>query len=456
MNGHEIAPTQAGRRIDTLDLLRGFAICGILLMNIPVMGGIGFSQGLPWPMLWNADWIALVLQLLFFEGTMRGLFTVLFGAAMFLMLRAPSSMGTDGMGLDGADPEAGRFDVWARRCLALMLLGVVQWAAFLWPGEILWNYGLCGLLLLGFRTLRPRALMVWAGVFLAGLSLMTAVTRYEQADLQRTSLVAQEAKAAGHALSEEQNEAIKQVATMRAQIHPDAAAVKAEVAQRTSLPGVLFWSLNMWAEFNLSAKGWETVAESLGFMLLGMALLRTGILSGEAQPRLYWRLVVIGYPLGLGLRAVGLAYSARMGFNIAPELVIPLASALKGGCYEVARLAVMFGHLGLIVGLYQRGMLGRAWPVRAMGRMALSIYSLQSILTSLLFYGFGQIGHFGFAGLMGIAVAIWLVTCAFAVWWLSFSAMGPAEYVLRRLAYGAGLAHGRQLTGRGTEPVHAA
>lgn len=49
MNGHEIAPTQAGRRIDTLDLLRGFAICGILLMNIPVMGGIGFSQGLPRP-----------------------------------------------------------------------------------------------------------------------------------------------------------------------------------------------------------------------------------------------------------------------------------------------------------------------------------------------------------------------------------------------------------------------
>lgn len=456
MNGHEIAPTQAGRRIDTLDLLRGFAICGILLMNIPVMGGIGFSQGLPRPMHWNADWIALVLQLLFFEGTMRGLFTVLFGAAMLLMLRGPNGVGSDRMGSDDAGPEAGRFDVWARRCLALMLLGVVQWAVFLWPGEILWNYGLCGLLLLGFRTLRSRALLAWAGLFLAGLSLLTAVTRYEQADLQRTSLIAQEAKAAGHALSEEQNEAIKQVATMRAQVHPDAAAVKAEVAQRTSLPGVLLWSLNMWAEFNLSAKGWETVAESLGFMLLGMALLRTGILGGEARPRLYWRLVVIGYPLGLGLRAVGLAYSARMGFDIVPELVIPLASALKGGCYEVARLAVMFGHLGLIVGLYQRGMLGRAWPVRAMGRMALTIYSLQSILTSLLFYGFGQVGHFGFAGLMGIAVAIWLVTCTFAVWWLSFNAMGPAEYVLRRLAYGARLARGRQLTAGGTEPVHAA
>ncbi|GAB7552113.1 hypothetical protein NRB_16150 [Novosphingobium sp. 11B] len=212
----------------------------------------------------------------------------------------------------------------------------------------------------------------------------------------------------------------------------------------------------MWAEFNLSAKGWETVAESLGFMLLGMALLRTGTLSGQARPELYWRLVAIGYPLGLSLRAVGLAYSARMGFDIEPEMAIPLANALRGGFYEVARLAIMFGHLGLIVGLYQRGMLGLAWPVRAMGRMALTIYSLQSILTSLLFYGFGQVGHFGFAAMVGIAVAIWLVTCAFAVWWLSFNAMGPAEYVLRRLAYGARLGRGRQLTGRGMEPVHAA
>ena len=137
-----VAPVAAAERIETLDVLRGVAICGILLMNIPVMGAIGETEGIFYPAGWDADWIGWVIQRVLFEGTMRGLFTILFGAGMLLMLRKA----------EGADPEVVAFDVWARRCLALMFLGVVQFALFFWPGEILWTYGVSGFALLAFRT----------------------------------------------------------------------------------------------------------------------------------------------------------------------------------------------------------------------------------------------------------------------------------------------------------------
>ena len=81
------ASIAANERIDTLDLLRGVAICGILLMNIPAMGGLWEVDHPPFPAAWTIDWATYGIQRFFFEGSMRGLFTLLFGSGMLVMLR---------------------------------------------------------------------------------------------------------------------------------------------------------------------------------------------------------------------------------------------------------------------------------------------------------------------------------------------------------------------------------
>jgi uncharacterized protein len=424
--GQRPAPTAAQARIDTLDILRGVAICGILLMNIPIMGGIPALGGPRLPAAWNADWIVAGVQTILFEGTMRGLFTLLFGAGMLLMLRRA----------EGADPRPEPIDVWTRRCLALMGLGIVQFAIFLWPGEILWTYGLTGLALLAFRTARIRSLLIAAAILIVGLTGWYLIQNTEQIATLRASVPAAAAQAAGRDLSEGQEDALDAVEEIRKVRHPTAHEIAAEYEQRTHLLPLVGWSTELWAEWNLGTEQWPWLAESLAFMLVGMALYRSGILTGQAPTRTYAQLAAIGYGVGLPLRAILFAWQAQSGFDGPPGSPDAAMIYYEQLIEQPARLLITLGHVGGVILLVRAGALGRAWTLRALGRMALTVYSLQSILTSVLFYGFGTVGRFGFATLEAIAVAIWIVTAAFALWWLRHFEIGPAEWLLRAIAYG--------------------
>ncbi len=419
------APVKLEERIDTLDLLRGVAICGILLMNIPFMGMTGEIDQPFFPARWNASWILWGIQQVFFEGTMRGLFTMLFGAGMLLMLRRA----------EGTDPRVAPFDVWTRRCIALMVLGVVQWTLFFWPGEILYLYGISGLFLLVLRTARPRTLLIVAALALAGFSWSGGHRSYERATLLQSSIQATAAKAAGKKLTEEQDKAIKAADKAREDYHPTPKDVAKEKTQRTHLPSLWGWSWNVWWEFNISDRVWEDVLECIGFMAVGMALYRTGVLTGAASGATYAWMMAIGYGAGLGIRLFFLWFGARTGYDLDIAKIIPAYSAFKNAAYEPVRLLITIGHVGLLLTLWRAGALGRAVTLRALGRMALTVYSLQSILTSILFYGLGYVGAFDFAGLMLAAGLIWIATALFCRFWLARHEMGPAEAFLRAVAY---------------------
>lgn len=134
------APVIERDRLGSLDVLRGVAVCGILLMNIAMMGMLGDIARPPLPAMLDADWITYVGVRTFFSGTMRGLFTLLFGAGMLIMLRRADEIGGEGS-----------IQAYLTRCFALILLGAANFAIFLWPGEILFNYGVVGMVLLLFR-----------------------------------------------------------------------------------------------------------------------------------------------------------------------------------------------------------------------------------------------------------------------------------------------------------------
>jgi uncharacterized protein len=423
----QLAPVAATARIDTLDLLRGVAICGILLMNIPIMGGIpALSNALTYPAGWNRDWIAFAVQSILFEGTMRGLFTLLFGAGMLLMLRRA----------EGPSGQVAPIDVWTRRCLILMALGIVQFALFFWPGEILWTYGCVGLALLAFRTVRPRMLLIWAAILLIGLAGWYAKEAHDQIASARVTATALAEQRVGRPLTEAQENAIEAIDETRRDRHAKPAEIAAEREERTNLVPLFWWSTDQWVEWNLGYENWPWVAETLAFMLIGMALYRWGVLTGDARGSTYLWLALMGYCGGIALRSFLFAWQAQTSFDPPPGTADAALAYFHAFEEQPSRLLITLGHVGLIVGLFRKGVFGRAWPVRAMGRMALTVYSLQSILTSILFYGFGYVGAFQFAALQAIAVGIWALTGFFAIWWLRYFDMGPAEWLLRAAAYG--------------------
>lgn len=171
-------------------------------------------------------------------------------------------------------------------------------------------------------------------------------------------------------------------------------------------------------------------------MLIGIALYRTGFLTGAAATKTYVLVAVIGYGFGLSVRVANLAWMARTGFELDPNRLVPTISVLRSFLYEPARLGVTMGHLAVITILFKGGGLGGAKALRALGRMSLTTYTLQSLLTSLLFYGLGLVGAMSFTELMATSVAIWVATGAVALLWIQKFSMGPAEWLIRALSYG--------------------
>jgi uncharacterized protein len=416
-----VGPIEQSARISSLDILRGLAALGILLMNIPVMGGSWKWSLPPLPARFDVDWIAFCLQDVGVQGSMRGLFTLLFGAGMMVMLTRP-------------DParEAAAVQAYFTRCFALMLLGVINFALFLWPGEILFNYGVSGMVLFLFRKAEPRLLTIAATTMMVMMTLGYTVSFGDKLDMMQRAEAAAALKVQGHRLSPEQARAVSdREAAIAAVLSPQARA--AERRARSSLATLPGWSMKTWLDYNMDGfRSILGVVESVTFMLVGILLFRAGVLTGQRTARFYGWLAIGGLVPGLMLRGGMEVLRWRAGF-------LPDASVLIGELlfYEVGRLAMTLGVLGLVMVLFQAGWLRVVGGVlAAVGRMALTTYIGQSIITAVIFYAAGFYGELGFARLMGLAMLIWIAQGAFSVLWLRFFEMGPAEWLLRWVTYG--------------------
>ena len=417
----KITSVSPHQRLESLDLLRGFALCGILLVNIMMMGGFWgqYHPELP-PTLANPDWSAWIIQHLFVQGSMRGLFTLLFGAGMLLI----TLRGEDGRGTIQAA------DVYFRRCMALLALGVFNATALLFPGDILYVYGLSGFLLFVFRAARPRTLIALSAALLLLLTVESAaVGAYQAMEARRGAELATQVEA-GAILSAEDAEAMKvHVRAQEAQtLTPE--TIAEETAARTGgVVGLLKWSVRTWLDYAASSYTITLVIESVAFMLLGMALFKLGVLGGARSLGFYLTLAGVGYALGLAVNGAQAMMLWSSQFSI--------ESWAAQTSYELGRCAMTLGHVGLLLSLWKLkalGFVGRA--LRNLGRMALTNYLAQSAIASLLFYGLNLWGKLDWWGLWGVAAGIWLFQAVFSVLWLRIFNMGPLEWALRWFAYG--------------------
>ncbi len=369
-------------RIAAIDALRGFALVGILLINITEMGGpIDADHPASAPSLLDGDWQVWWAANLFVNGAFRGLFSMLFGASTLLFLR-----------------EGAREAAFLRRCAWLFVFGLVNETALLWPGDILVIYALAGPALLLFRNAEPRYALYAAAILLFVLALWPY-------------LVPHGSSVAGSAGEQ-------------------AAALAAERSARLGSYGdTLGFMLRTAWDWTYTPKFLWWILDAMAFMLIGMALHRFGVFSATARTGTYALFAFAGFGIGLPLRG----WLAWQAFHNGGDF--PL---MADAAFQFGRLLMTFGWLGAFMLVWK----STPWrilfaPLSALGRMALTGYLLQSALAAFLFSGFGLglWGAFNGPQMWALVPLIMAVIALFSMAWLSRFQMGPTEWLWRALIF---------------------
>lgn len=398
----------AASRIPALDLLRGIAVLGILAVNIASFaapGSASFSPDQPAPAS-LIDRLAFDAMLVLFEGKMRTLFSILFGASMLLFVERAEAIGRDGARLQ------------VRRLGWLALFGYGHFL-LLWDGDILFLYALVGMVALGMRQASPlgmtlAALLLFAGWQGAGLAMWGENVAAERAVRAGTATPAQaRLHASTLAFEQKEDDADRAEAPLSLAGH-----VGSRLADRPFYP------------FKLVIFAW---GETLPMMLIGMALLRSGFFTGQWRRERLWQLALFGLGLG-GAATLGFVqWSASNGY---PLVAMRLALGFLLG---FPHLLMALGY-GALVMLAAPRLLASAAGRRleAAGRAALSNYLGTSLVMVAIFsgWGLGWFGQFGAFAQWGFVLLGWALMLAWSKPWLDRFSQGPFEWLWRSLTEG--------------------
>ncbi|WP_199553790.1 DUF418 domain-containing protein [Sandaracinobacteroides hominis] len=394
-------------RVTSIDTIRGVAVLGILVMNIigfayagaaylnPQYTGGETSSNLS---LWAVAYVA-------FDGKMRSLFAMLFGASMLLM--AEGSAGN----------ETSRH---VARMAVLFLFGMVH-ASLLWSGDILLPFALAGLAVFPLRHIPANRL------FLFGVIALGA-----QAAINLSfGLQALAAEAAIHAPNPGKA-AIEAWNSLRSVTQSDPADVARETAMyRGSLPQILAirHEAVLFARFFLLP--FEFFSETVGLMLIGMGLYRLNWWQGSFDTRHYVKVALILVPVGWGI-------SALLGWRFYSSGFAPAVFFFTDAARVLIAPLVAIGYAAKIISIVKLGLFPRLLSrLAACGRMALTNYLTASILANLVFTGIGLslYGQLTRPQVYGVVLAVWAVQLAWSKPWLQHFRYGPFEWLWRSLAH---------------------
>lgn len=407
------------QRIEALDFLRGVALCGILLMNIT---GFGLPDAYTNPRnAGGADGINLVtwaITEIGFEGTQRALFSMLFGASVILFTSRLEAQG-----------RADVADIYMRRNLWLIGFGMVNAFVLLWHGDILYTYGIVALFLFAFRKLAAKWLLtIGLAALLAGAAWNLGDTRAALA-AHAPYPAAAAARDSGAELSPAQEAAISAWENARSEFKSTPEGIAETIqAHRSGYFGALAHvsRINMiFQSYGL----YRYFFDIFGMMMIGMALFKLGVLTLERRTRVYVAMMLGGYAIGLATNAVETKWIMDHQFSA-------LAFAEVKGTYDLGRLAMTIGHLGLLLLFVRGGMMG--WLRRAfaaVGQMAVTNYLMHSAVALVLFIILGWYGQLERHQLYYVVFATWAVQLAASPLWLRHFRFGPVEWLWRSLTY---------------------
>jgi uncharacterized protein len=415
------SPVATTERIDAIDKLRGIAGAGILVMNIYAFAMPFRAYGDPLA-YGGTEWYNLgtwFFTHIFFDQKFLPIFSMLFGAGLVMMASRAEAKGVRYGG------------IWYRRSFWLMMIGVAH-GYLIWFGDILFHYALFGMFIYPLRNRKPRTLIIIACIVLPVALALGAGSAVYMQKLQAASVEIGELQAAGEELSEEQEEQFQKWEEMGIFLGPSEVVVQKDLdGYQRSYPEVFVHRVPVTAMMQSQATLF-IVWRVGGLMLLGMALMKLGVLSGERSTAYYKKLMLAGYAFGVPI----VLFSA---YDLSAHQWDAMYMLRVGGMWNyVGSIPMSLGHIAVFMLIIKSGALRNLMErFAALGRMALTNYLMHSVVMTTVFYGYGL-------GLYGTIPRIWqmlfvIAMVGFQLWfspfWLRNYRFGPVEWLWRSLTY---------------------
>ena len=393
------SPVKTSQRIVSLDVLRGFALLGILIVNIQSFAMISGAYNNPtaYGDLRGSNYAVWFGTHLFFDSKMMAIFSMLFGAGITLMYSR--AVGQSGKG------------AWLhyRRMFWLVLFGLAH-AHLLWFGDILFAYGVCGMVVFWAKGWRPTWLIV-AGLII--IAVPSGLFFFTQASIPSMDEAARIGLANGWQPDQE---------TINAELLTYRGGWLEQMAVRS--PTSIFFETFLFLFLFFWRAG--------GLMLVGMGLFKMNLLDASRSTRFYITTATVSLVLGIPTVLSGIQYNFANNWAFEHSMFGGVQFNYWGG------LPIALAYVCCIMLVCKHGYL--VWLTRALqatGQMALTNYLMQTIICTFLFYGHG-LGMFGSVsrtGQFGIVIAIWALQLCLSPMWLKRFRFGPFEWLWRSLAY---------------------
>lgn len=424
-----LTATPTKERLIELDVLRGLAVLGILTINI-----IGFAA--PLGAIYNPAvfgghegldrWVFYVQDALF-DGRMRGLLCITFGAGLAMMIERAERLSQD--------------CTWTlhRRYFWLAVFGAIHVVLLQMPGDILFDYGIVALLVWGFARASSFRLVC------AAISLLVLVSLYDVGETY-SDQVEYEGMTALQALQDQGNMLdAEQLETLDKWLNSASAPGLGIERQQANEFINEVQSADTWLTTSKVFSDQMIEALSFGFpyyglsiaatFLLGVVLYRVGFLTGQCSTRTYVLVLATG-----GLAALGSHLQTRLWAQTGFSDTVFVLDYIFSATYEPLRFIVALGWVSLLI--LSLRWLGHTIIHRLLassGKMALTVYISQTLIATTLFFGWGfaLFGQLSRAEMIGIALVIQIALACLAHLWLKQFKRGPLEVLWRRLQYSA-------------------
>lgn len=401
-------------RIDSIDIFRGFALLGILIMNISsfAMPSMAYFS----PVVYDINplnHIFYSITHIIADQKFMAIFSMLFGASTLLFIKSVKKR------------KKNPFLLFYSRNFWLLIFGWIH-STYLWYGDILFIYALCAFLLFFFKNLTPKKQFI-LGCFIYLLPIFSNYAAYEY-------LIDHLGQAEQDVIVKHWNPS-KEI--LQQELDAYRGSYEKQVQQRAHM-----WSSSEYNEDNPSGGIGagiiglsfliDLLSRSFGMMLIGMACFSWGVFSNTFTKAFYKKLVIYGFGIGLPLSIIGLFLTYFYDWDW------KYMQFLGRSPNHIATPFIAFGYTGVIMLWIRKGsFINLQEKLRAIGKTALSAYLIQTIIATFIFYGIG-LGLFGYVNRLYqlvIMVFIWLVLLKLSPSWLRRYQYGPVEWIWRILTH---------------------
>jgi len=390
-------PTQKKERIVSLDILRGFAVLGILIMNVQAFSMIFAAYQNPFAFgdLTGANLLVWKLSHVFADLKFMTIFSILFGAGIYLMSNKLESKGLNPKNLH------------IRRMLWLLLFGLLH-GYFLWHGDILVNYACVAFFVFLLRNKSVKLLLSLGLVSILIPFLLNIMSGWSMSFWPE-----------------------EQINTMAEQWLPTQETINTEMTAFTGSwwSGVTHrWSLVLMMQtVFLLFYGWRI----FGLMLLGIVLFKSGFLSAKKSYKMYLLSMLACFGIGFTLIIAGMNNCFNDGWSLEYSRFFGLQYNYIGSIF------VSLGYISVIMLIVKSGVFSRWSIFGSVGQMAFTNYLLQTIICTTIFYGYGfaKFGTYTRLNQIILVFLIWIFQLVFSVIWLKYFKYGPFEWLWRSLSY---------------------